>query len=211
MSRITLYTSSCVDLIEKVEHESVDLILTDPPYPREFLHCWSELAQFGAHALRPGGSLVTMAPHTHLDTIMGCMDVFGLRYHWIGAYSFPPGSGETHIRVKRVICQWKPILWYVKPPFSIGGKMVRDHIRTSDDKRNVRYHKWGQDVIGMMRLLEEFNYEVETVCDPFLGGGTTALVCDLLGYDFIGADIDPGSIETTRSRLKHDGVQNNMI
>ena len=41
----------------------------------------------------------------------------------------------------------------------------------------------------------------ELVCDPFLGSGTTALACVLEGRRFVGADLDPACVETTRRRL----------
>jgi len=39
------------------------------------------------------------------------------------------------------------------------------------------------------------------ICDPFLGSGTTALAGYLEGRRFIGCDLDPGGVETTRQRL----------
>jgi site-specific DNA-methyltransferase (adenine-specific) len=41
----------------------------------------------------------------------------------------------------------------------------------------------------------------ELVCDPFLGGGTTALAALSQGRNFVGADIDPSAIETAQGRL----------
>ena len=68
-----LYVSSCAALVGHVEAESVDVIITDPPYPGEFLSCWDELAAFAVHALKPGGSLVTMSGQTfYLTLCVGC-------------------------------------------------------------------------------------------------------------------------------------------
>lgn len=41
-----------------IEPDSVDLVFTDPPYPEQFLPCWSELGAFAAKALKPGGLVV---------------------------------------------------------------------------------------------------------------------------------------------------------
>jgi DNA modification methylase len=41
----------------------------------------------------------------------------------------------------------------------------------------------------------------ELVVDPFVGGGTTAIVCRDLGRRFVGCDVDPKATETTRRRL----------
>jgi site-specific DNA-methyltransferase (adenine-specific)/adenine-specific DNA-methyltransferase len=39
------------------------------------------------------------------------------------------------------------------------------------------------------------------VLDPFCGGGTTGEAALALNRAFVGSDIDPGAIETTRKRL----------
>jgi hypothetical protein len=41
----------------------------------------------------------------------------------------------------------------------------------------------------------------ELIVDPFLGSGTTAAAAVLEGRRFLGCDIDPGCVETTRRRL----------
>jgi site-specific DNA-methyltransferase (adenine-specific) len=40
-----------------------------------------------------------------------------------------------------------------------------------------------------------------TVVDPFLGSGTTAVVCQRLGRDFLGCDIDPDYVQHAQDRL----------
>jgi DNA modification methylase len=41
----------------------------------------------------------------------------------------------------------------------------------------------------------------ELIVDPFLGSGTTAMAAVMEGRRFIGCDVDPGCVETTRRRL----------
>jgi DNA modification methylase len=41
----------------------------------------------------------------------------------------------------------------------------------------------------------------ETVFDPFVGSGTTAVATVTEGRRFLGGDIDPAYVETTRRRL----------
>ena len=50
------------DLIDaEVADESVDCIITDPPYPQEFLPEYGKLSRFAARVLKPGGSCLAMA------------------------------------------------------------------------------------------------------------------------------------------------------
>src|SRR5262245_28706384 len=45
---------------EMVPDASVDAIITDPPYPPEFLPTFSDLSRFAARVLKPGGWCVVM-------------------------------------------------------------------------------------------------------------------------------------------------------
>jgi DNA modification methylase len=42
-----------------LEDDSVDLLLTDPPYGEQHLSIWGDLSKFAARVLRPGKLLVT--------------------------------------------------------------------------------------------------------------------------------------------------------
>jgi len=48
--------------------------------------------------------------------------------------------------------------------------------------------------------------EGDKVLDPFLGSGTTAVVCQNLNRDFVGIEIEPKYIEITESRLQKSSV-----
>jgi 16S rRNA G966 N2-methylase RsmD len=49
---------------------SVDVVLTDPPYPAEFLPLWSDLGEHAAKWLKPGGVLAAMSGQIHLPEVM---------------------------------------------------------------------------------------------------------------------------------------------
>jgi DNA modification methylase len=53
----------------------------------------------------------------------------------------------------------------------------------------------------MADLIERLTNPGDLVVDPFLGGGTTAIVCRELGRRFVGCDIDPLAIDKTLRRL----------
>jgi hypothetical protein len=63
------------------------------------------------------------------------------------------------------------------------------------------HHEWGQSESGVAQLVERFSLPGELVVDPFLGVGTTAVVCQGLGRRFIGCDIDAQAVQTTLARL----------
>jgi len=49
------------ELIKKLNTDSIDLVLTDLPYHKEYLPLWSDLSKHSARVLKPGKFLITYA------------------------------------------------------------------------------------------------------------------------------------------------------
>jgi hypothetical protein len=118
-----------------------------------------------------------------------------LTYRWCGAYLTE--GPATRVYGRNVGTKWKPILVFDrdgKRPF-----LTQDVFRSAaPDKAR---HDWGQSESGTAELVERFTAPGALVVDPFLGAGTTALVCRDLGRRFIGCDIDAAAVHTARERL----------
>jgi DNA modification methylase len=101
----------------------------------------------------------------------------------------------------RPINAWMPsvLKWFVKGAYS--GAWVGDVVTSPTNANDKRYHKWGQSEPGMAELIERFTLPGQTILDPFLGGGTAAVVALKLGRRFIGIDSDEAAIEMTKARL----------
>ena len=63
-------------------------------------------------------------------------------------------------------------------------------------------HPWQKPLGNVAYYLERFSEPGELVCDPFLGGGTTAVAAQRAGRRFVGCDVDPGAVEVTLERLQ---------
>jgi len=70
---------------------SVDWIITDPPYPKEYLGVYDALSKFADRVLKPGGSLLAMVGQSYLPDIMARLST-SLNYHWTLAYLTPGGQ-----------------------------------------------------------------------------------------------------------------------
>ena len=51
------------------------------------------------------------------------------------------------------------------------------------------------------RILKNFVKSGSIVFDPFMGSGTTGVVCKELGYDFIGVEMDKEMFEKAKDRI----------
>ncbi len=181
-----LYHCGVSELSQHVRPESIDFIITDPPYPREFLSVYDDLAEFAAYALKPGGSLIAMVGQSYLPEIMEKLGKH-MGYHWMLAY-LTPGGQSPQLWQRNVNTFWKPLLWYVKGEYA--GKWIGDVCKSDVNQNDKRFHKWGQSESGMADIIERFTETGQLICDPFVGGGTTAIVAMELERQFIGCDID---------------------
>lgn len=185
------------DVLADIPDGSVDLILTDPPYPAEFLPLWSDLAVFAARVLRPGGSLAAMSGHSYLPDVIARLGE-RLTYQWTLAY-LTPGGQAAQVFPRRVTTFWKPILWYVQGDYQ--GRWVADVARSAVNDDDKRLHEWGQSESGMADVLRRLAEPGQIVCDPFAGGGTTALVALAHGCPFIGAEIASDTFRRASERI----------
>ena len=146
--------------------------INNPPYPKEFLHIYDDLAVFADHALKPGGSLLVMVGQSYLPDIIEKLSR-RLVYHWTAAY-LTPGGQAVQVWPKRVNTFWKPLLWFTKGNYA--GPWIGDVARSDTNNNEKQHHHWGQSESGMKDILERWSEPGQIVCDPFLGGGTTAVL-----------------------------------
>lgn len=177
---------------------TLDVILCDPPYPREYLDLYADLSHFAASSLKSGGLLVCMTGQSYLPDVYERLGR-ELSYHWTTAY-LTPGGQSSQLWTRRVNTFWKPILIYSNGEYD--GEWFGDVSKSTVNDNDKSHHHWGQSESGIRDLVERFSRPDDLVCDPFLGGGTTAFVCATTGRRFVGCDLDEGAVATTKRRLR---------
>lgn len=178
-----------------IADQSVDWIITDPPYGQEHLSLCAELSEFASRILKSGGSLLCLVGQSYLPAVIEQLGK-RLTYWWTLAY-LTPGGQSVQLWDRRINAFWKPLLWFVK------GRYERDWVGDvcRSDANDKRHHRWGQSESGMADIVERFTYPGETICDPFCGGGTTGVVAVRMNRLFIGIDSDGEAVATTLRRL----------
>lgn len=195
--RYELHHTSFTDIRDWQRAGSIDIIVTDPPYPAEFLDLFGELGAVADHVLKPGGLAVVMVGQSYLPEIIAHLGKH-LTYHWTLAYLTPGGQAVQQFQ-RRVNAFWKPVLVYAKGEYS--GAWFADVAKSDPNDNDKEHHHWGQSASGMRDLMRRFVQPGHVVLDPFLGGGTTAVVALELGAHFIGFDIDESAITATKARI----------
>ena len=191
------------DYVHKIPARSIDTIITDPPYEKDALPLYEHLRDFAAHVLRPGGNLFVLTGNMYLPTVMEYLSAGdAIRYNWTICYRM---HGASMLMQRQGVHQtWKPILWYVK------GNRESEFIQDVFDVQSLkeqddRYHKWGQNELAFVALVNKLCFPGDVICDPFLGGGTTAVAALERGCTFFGADLDWECVSTSRERV--NGIQ----
>jgi DNA methylase len=177
----------------------IGCIVTDPPYiTDDAVELHSQLADFAVEHLPDHGALAVMTWQPLLQRVLEAMRRPELVYRWTAAWVFETPA-RTAERGPRVFDGWKPILVFHKAGWTDETTYLYDVIRSADaDKAS---HEWGQNIDGFRQLVRAFSNAGETVCDPFVGGGTTAIAALAEHRKFVGCDVDEQAVATTLSRL----------
>lgn len=192
---IRIETGDFRELATDLAPSSVDVVLTDPPYPKEYLPLWGDLGEMAARVLKPGGSLIAYCGHYQIPEVTALLKPH-LRYWWL--LMIKHGGPSARLPGKWVFVEYKPALWYVKHHRS-GKRFVADVIQSRG--KDKKFHRWGQSVAPFVYLIEKLTNPGDLVLDPFLGGGTTAVACLLTGRDCIGFELDPAMADVARGRV----------
>lgn len=178
--------------------ENVASIITDPPYIGDALPLYEALRDFAVDVLPDGAPLVVMTWQAILPGVIRALEHEQLAYRWTICWRYA-NTENTVDHARRVFDCWKPVLVYHKGAMPKDAPMVRDEIANAATDKD--FHEWGQSVDGFERLVKSFSQPGELVCDPFLGGGTTAIAALAQTRRFVGCDVDPEAVATTALRL----------
>ena len=189
------WTAELGDIRDYQTDKTFDFIITDPPYPRDYLELFEALAIRSKEWLKPSGLLVVMCGESYLDQIYSDLSKH-LVYYWTACY-LTPGQ-PTPLRHRQVNTTWKPILIYALSD-QYKGKIFGDVFKS--DGNDKSYHEWGQSESGMLSLIQQICQPGQSIFDPFMGAGTTGLAALKHGCIFQGIDINEDNVNITTKRL----------
>lgn len=174
---------------------SVDCIITDPPYPHEFIDCWSKLSRVAKRILKPHGFCIAYSGQMYLPEVLQRMSEH-LDYYWTFAVYH---EGNTQIvNGINLMCRWKPVLI-----FQNGKKKIENTFQDYfvSEKREKNAHDWQQSTSGVAYLVEMFTKPNDLIVEPFAGSGTTLLVANQKGRRIIGAEINEETYNIAKANL----------
>lgn len=180
---------------QQIPEASVSLIFTDPPYDRETVPLYGDLAAFGGRVLKPGGSLIAYIGEYALPEILNLMTP---HLTWWWSLVILHSAQHARLRQRGVFVEKKLLVWFVNGDMRAERTLVSDVLRCDRDKR---FHEWGQGIQPALHCIECLSAPGELIADPFCGGGTSMLAARQLGRRGWASDIDPVAVAIARARM----------
>ena len=222
---------NCVDLLKKIESNSVDLIATDPPYQINFEgNLWDSKSSVDweivslefDRVLKENGSLIVFQGWSEIVNTMKCLDKFFRLKNWI-IYDRIKGRGTK----TNLVSTREDILWYIKGDDytynKISSTILKKTGGTIGRKNGNRFRAlsnvwtdispivpWSKERVKhptqkplslMERIIGVFSNEGQLVLDSFMGSGTTCVACKNLKRNYIGFELDKKYFEIAKKRL----------
>jgi len=185
-----------MDKGKEIAPDSVDMIFTDPPYGKDELRLWEDLAVFAKRVLKPGGLLLSYSGTLYLPKVHEMLGRY-LAYFWMFAVRHK--GGRKTVYPVNVHQAWKPVLGYCKPPFRKYWHTFPDMVSGGQSKD---FHKWEQPVEEAWYFIKSLCPENGTLVDPMMGSGSSILAAMALGMDCTGIEIDTTAFATAKQRVE---------
>jgi len=198
---IRLYHADFRDLEEvaRIEPGSVDLVLTDVPYHREFTKQFDDLGTFAARVLKEGGVFAT---YIGVVQLADAVQAFSRHLNYRAtAFSSWLGDGPV-IQPLQCVTQTTPVLVFSKGRWT---RTTRWYNAFHNSTVEQDLHEWQKPLADVEHWLLSFSDPGDLVCDPLSGSGSTALACAATKHGsrrFVGGDIDRNAVRLAQTRLK---------
>jgi site-specific DNA-methyltransferase (adenine-specific) len=226
MNNVKLYNSDCLELMKNIPDGSVDLVLTDPPYPttsrgnagnsggmlqkeinkkgKVFEHNNIDCTEYAPEfyrVLKDGSHCYVMTNHINLIKMLNVFTDCG--FHFIKSLIWNKGN---KIMGQYYMSQFEYILFFRKG----YGKKI-NNCGTADilsvpnkktkDENGKNIHDTEKPIELMQILIENSSNENDVVLDSFMGVGATALACINTNRNFIGIELDKDYFDIAEKRI----------
>lgn len=203
-----------IDVMKEMPPESVDIILTDPPYFLPAKHY--DTRKFFKRSFADLGILEGFF-RGFFDQVDRVLKKDGLLYVFCDGQSYPLFYYYVYFITKAV----RPLIWDKKVSFNgyywrhqheiiLFGVRPEKHriptgygdiLRFNAVKVDKRRHPAEKPLDLMLYILKNTSKEGDIILDPFAGSGTVCLAAKQLGLSYIGIDLSPDYCKIAEERL----------
>jgi site-specific DNA-methyltransferase (adenine-specific) len=212
---VNLQCGDCLELLKKIPTESIDLIVTDPPYKIVSGGCTTKKNATSGILNRNKREVKTGKLFSNNDISFSewLPEVFRVLKQNTHCYIMINGRNlsELHQESKKVGFEYQNLLvwdkgnvtpnkWYMNQCEFIlmlrkGKARNINNMGTSTllQYKNIigkKLHPTEKPVELMMLMIENSSFTGDTVLDPFMGAGSTGVACAITNRNFVGIELD---------------------
>ena len=222
MVNITLKQGDCLELMKELPDESVDAVITDPPYNigKDFANDnlnINELIKFSSYYLTEMKRVIK--PHKPILIFYNSGESFG-----------------SFFNIASSILKFKKLMFFYKPNdvsmplisvlrksealllFTDEGTINYEHEENTHDviiynyKKLDKsfYHQTIKPIEVIRKIVKSFTKKYDIILDPFMGSGTTGVACVQLNRNFIGYEISPEYFKIAEKRINEAQAQKKL-
>lgn len=218
-----LHQGDAVDALRNLADDSVDLVVTDPPYESLEKHRAIGTTTRLKHSKASSNDWFSIFPNARFDELFAELYRVLRRDRHVYVFCDP----ETAFIMKPVgeaagFRFWKPLIWdkvaigmgyhyrarYEMILFFEKGKRKLNDLGIPDVLRAPRIHRGyptEKPVSISETLITQSTQPGELVIDPFMGSGSVGMAALHSGRHFLGCDLAAEAVEVTRARLLEAG------
>jgi len=223
----TVLEGDCRKLIKQIPEGSVDLIIADPPYGKDYqshrkpkgqrldpmmgdrtpgdaTELLGKMAYEIARVLRPDGHLYIFCTPMQMANVLGAL----VQFPHEATLVYVTGRGMGDNTNQRYVSGWQAILFFHNGS-KVGGRKLNGHpsdvIWVGRTVKPHMVHPAQKDVYGISVLVEASSQPGEVVLDFTAGSGTTGVACRMCPDEarkVILMEIDPEHAKVCRERMR---------
>lgn len=221
-----IYNMDCLEVLKQIQDESIDLIVTDPPYPTTsrgnagnsggmlqkdinkkgmvFKHNSIDCSVYAPEfyrVLKDGSHCYVMTNHINLIHMLNTFKENG--FHFIKSLIWDKGN---KIMGQYYMSQFEYILFFRKGKGKKINKCGTSDILSVPNKKlkgvdGKNLHDTEKPVDLMKILIENSSLEGQIVLEPFAGIGGTCIAASMLNRKYIGCELDENYFKIAQQRI----------
>jgi len=203
-----IYNVTCLEGLQYLDDNSIDLTLTDPPWGQNIKYDGYDDSRENLIQIIKTSFPSLLKKSKRIAISPGIANIFLYpQSDWILSVCW----NTTGSRCRYGYNQWMPILLYGKDLKGMGKinnvlKSDMIFINGGDGvgfrrKDISKQHPCPKPLNVIKQLILRLSNEGDLILDPFIGSGTTAVACKKLNRRFIGFEISPEYCEIANKRL----------
>ena len=225
---INLLKGDCLELLKTLENESIDALITDPPYNIARDNNFTSMGRAGIdfgdwdkgfnliswlpiaiEKLKKGGNIIIFTSWKNTTPIIKELEKINCEAK--DMIRVEKSNPMPRNRDRRFVTDYEIAIWAVKKGAKwtfnrFDEKYERPLIETSVTPKSQKIdkgHPTQKPLYAMEWLIERLTNDGDVVLDPFMGSGTTGVACQNLNRDFIGCELSDEYFEMAQKRSQY--------